>query len=214
MPLSPFLITSSNTSNWARCNGSVVITASLQNLLQFSALCLWPPICSQQLQEIGRGSSKNDDLPRFWSKISLNFELGVVKKGRTIFRGLLNPFGLYIIHWVAKYSVGKWLNCWGMKTCWGQHSSTAGCPRAVHARFGEGLMCIMMSTSRLTLTPIICIPYCTIKEITTAWWMVCRKGENSFPKWFWRNQLQLALMIFSLSDKHGWSHRWSQSYTS
>ena len=38
----------------------------------------------------------------------------------------------------------------------------------LHARFGEGLMCIMMSTSRLTLTPIICIPYCTIKEITTA----------------------------------------------
>ena len=136
------------------------------------------------------------------------------EKGRTIFRGLLNPFGLYIIHWVAKYSVGKWLNCWGMKTCWGQHSSTAGCPRGVHARFGEGLMCIMMSTSRLTLTPIICIPYCTIKEITTAWWMVCKKGENSFPKWFWRNHLQLALMIFSLSDKHSRSHRWSQSYTS
>ena len=68
------------------------------------------------------------------------------EKGRTIFRGLLNPFGLYIIHWVAKYSVGKWLNCWGMKTCWGQHSSTAGCPRDVHARFGEGLMCIIMST--------------------------------------------------------------------
>ena len=42
-----------------------------------------------------------------------------------------------------------------------------GCA-TVHARFGEGLMCIMMSTSRLTLTPIICIPYCTIKEITTA----------------------------------------------
>ena len=42
-----------------------------------------------------------------------------------------------------------------------------GCA-TVHARFEEGLMCIMMSTSRLTLTPIICIPYCTIKEITTA----------------------------------------------
>ena len=150
---------------------AVLCTLPLATYLQSAAAGNW----SWQLKKT---TTCQDFGPRFLWTLSWEWW----EKGRTIFRGLLNPFGLYIIHWVAKYSVGKWLNCWGMKTCWGQHSSTAGCPRDVHARFGEGLMCIMMSTSRLTLTPIICIPYCTIKEITTAWWMVCRKGENSFPK--------------------------------